>query len=93
MPVNKEVLVRFTQRMKDDEVLLLFGVCADSQLSYLNSLHLPEHRIMTYGYTKNREELAQLYTMADCFANTTREDSLSLINVESQACGVPRYNF
>ena len=31
--------------------------------------------------------------MADVFVNTTREDSLSLINVEAQACGTPVVTF
>ena len=31
--------------------------------------------------------------MADVFANVTREDSLSLINVEAQACGTPVVTF
>lgn len=31
--------------------------------------------------------------MADVFVNCTREDSLSLINVEAQACGTPVVTF
>lgn len=93
LPVNRDVLIRFVQQMQADEVLLLFGVWSASQLTYLNSLNLPNGRVKTYGYTKNREELAQLYTMADVFANVTREDSLSLINVEAQACGTPVVTF
>ena len=31
--------------------------------------------------------------MVDVFANVTREDSLSLINVEAQACGTPVVTF
>lgn len=93
LPINRNVLIRFVERMKPDEVLLLFGIYSESQLTYLNTLKLPKERIKTYGYTKNREELAQLYSMADCFANTTREDALSLINVEAQACGTPVVTF
>lgn len=84
--VNKDVLAKFTELMQPDEVLLLFGV--DVQ----DTSNLPKN-VITYGYTKNREELAQLYTMADVFANTSREDSLSLINVEAQACGTPVVTF
>lgn len=91
--INKDVLIKFVQQMRPDEVLLLFGVWADSQLNYLNSLNFPEGKVRTYGYINNREELAQLYTMADVFVNTTREDSLSLINVEAQACGTPVVTF
>lgn len=84
--VNKEVLDKFTKLMHPDEVLLLFGV--DVQ----DTSNLPKN-VITYGYTKNREELAQLYTMADVFVNCTREESLSLINIEAQACGTPVVTF
>lgn len=93
LPVNKQVLIDFVAMMKDDEVLQLFGVWSENQLNYLNSLSLLNHKVKTYGYTKDRTELAQLYTMADVFANVTREDSLSLINVEAQACGTPVVTF
>ena len=93
LPVNKDVLIKFFKYMQPDEVLLLFGVWSDRQNDYINSLHLPNGKVQTYGYTKNREELAALYTMADVFVNTTREDSLSLINVEAQACGTPVVTF
>lgn len=93
LPVNKQVLIDFVAMMNDDEVLLLFGVWSENQLNYLNSLSLLNYKVQTYGYTKDRTELAQLYTMADVFANVTREDSLSLINVEAQACGTPVVTF
>ena len=93
LPVNREVLIRFTKKMQADEVLLLFVVWSEGQLNYINSLNLPEGKVKTYGYTKNREELAQLYTMVDVFTNVTREDSLSLINIEVQACGTPVVTF
>lgn len=85
LPVNKDVLEQFTQLMQQDEILLLFGVTKCD-------IKLPPN-VITYGYTKNRSELAALYSMADVFANTTREDSFSLINIESQACGTPVVTF
>lgn len=84
-PVNKHVLDYFVEHMQSDEVLLLFGA-TDPSLQMSKNVRL-------YGYTKNREELAALYTCADVFVNTTREDSLSLINVEAQACGTPVVSF
>ena len=45
--------------------------------------------IRLYGYTRNREELAALYSMADVMVNCSREDTLSSLNLESQACGTP----
>ena len=84
-PVNKSVLTYFSEHMQPDEVLLLFGATDCS-------MPMPEN-VRLYGYTKNREELAALYACADVFVNTTREDSLSLINVEAQACGTPVVTF
>ena len=84
-PVNQSVLTYFSEHMQSDEVLLLFGATNCSLL-------LPKN-IRLYGYTKNREDLAALYTCADVFVNTTREDSLSLINIEAQACGTPVVTF
>lgn len=84
-PLNKSVLTYFSEHMQPDEVLLLFGA-TDCPLP------MPEN-VRLYGYTRNREELAALYTCADVFVNTTREDSLSLINVEAQACGTPVVTF
>ena len=92
LPVNKGVLMDFTKLMQSDEILLLFGVCSEAQKEYISSLGLGD-KIVSYGFTRDRKELAQLYTMADVFANTTREDSLSLVNVEAQACGTPVVTF
>lgn len=91
LPINRKVLEDFIQLMQPDEVLLLFGV-SERQKDYINSLQLGD-RVITFGYTKDRNELAKLYSMADVFVNTTREDSLSLINVEAQACGTPVVTF
>ena len=71
--------------IKDDEVLLLFGTEKTDR-------PLPTN-VNLYGYTRDKHELAALYTMADVFVNCTREDSLSLINVEAQACGTPVVTF
>ncbi len=93
LPVNRDLLINFVGQMQTDEILLLFGVCTDKQMDYLDSLHFLDGKVRTYGYTKNRKELAALYTMSDIFVNTTHEDSLSLINVEAQACGTPVVTF
>lgn len=85
LPINKIILDKFTKLMQPDEVLLLFGVWQTAGM-------LPQN-VITFGYTKDRNELAALYTCADVFANVSREDSLSLINVESQACGTPVVTF
>lgn len=85
MDDNRPVLEYFSKNMRDDEVLLLYGATN-------KNIDLPDNVIL-YGYTKDRKELAALYNCADVFANVTREDSLSLINVEAQACGTPVVTF
>ena len=83
--VNRSILNDFSKLLKSDEVLLLFGCKEVPQ-------DLPQN-VMLYGYLNSRQELVQLYSMADVMANVTREDSLSLINVEAQACGTPVVTF
>lgn len=85
LPVNKPIFDYFVANMEDEEILLLFGAANPRQ-------PMPKN-VRLYGYTRDRTQLAQLYTMADVFANCSREDSLSLINVESQACGTPVVTF
>lgn len=82
---NKNALDYFAHNMKPDEVLVLFGVD--------KTKHPLPSNVMLYGYTQNRQELAELYSCADIFVNTTREDSLALINLEAQACGTPVVTF
>lgn len=79
---NSRLLDKTVSSLHDDEVLLLFG-CNKDQLK-LNLSH-----VIFYGFTSNKHELAQLYSAADVFANCSHEDSLSNINLESQACGTP----
>ena len=79
--VNKDTLDYFIKMMPDDYVLILFGVTDQSRVFADN--------VMLYGYTSSREELAQLYSMADVFVNCSREDTLSSLNIEAQACGTP----
>lgn len=84
-PVNEEVFEDITKRLDPDSVLVLFG-CPS------NLPQLP-HNVKTIGFTKSKEELAQVYSIADVFVNCTREDTLPTINMEAQACGVPVITF
>lgn len=79
--VNKETLDYFITNMMKDYVLILFGYTGENKVLSDN--------VMLYGYTSSREEMAQLYSMADVFVNCSREDTLSSLNLESQACGTP----
>lgn len=79
-PINNDALQYFIKHMKGNEILFLIG-CSKYK-------DLPDN-IVQFQYTSNREELASLYSMADVFVNCTREESLSMINLEAQACGTP----
>lgn len=76
---NKDALDYFMNQLEADECLILFGCTVPQKVMPSNIIQL--------GFTNNREELAALYTTADVFVNLTHEDSLSMINLESQACG------
>lgn len=80
-PINKETLDYFTKQLPVDCTLLLFG--GNDKLD-----NLPDN-VKLYGYVHNREELAELYSMADVMVNCSREDTLSSLNLEAQACGTP----
>ena len=45
------------------------------------------------GYVSSRSRLRELFSLADAFINLSHEDSLSIINLESQSCGTPVLSF
>lgn len=79
--INGDTLRYFSEHMPQDAVLLLFG--ASSKQGGLPA------NVRFFGFTAGRIIMAQLYSMADVMANCSREDSLSSINIEAQACGTP----
>ena len=85
-PVNREVLLGVSRGLPKDAVLLLFGHRGDKDISLpLNVKVLP--------HTSDTDELRRIYSAADVFVNCTRQDTLSLVNVEAQACGTPVVTF
>lgn len=81
LPINKPTLDYFVYQMSSDTVLLLFG---SSSVDH----SLPKN-VIQIGYTKSPKEMAALYSMADVMVNCSREDTLSSLNLECQACGTP----
>ena len=45
--------------------------------------------VLALPATHNVEELAKWYSTADVFVNCTYEETLSMVNLEAQACGCP----
>lgn len=54
--------------------------------------HLPEN-ILSIHRMQNQTELAEIYTVADVFANPTREENYPTVNMEAIACGTPVITF
>lgn len=80
LPVNKLTLNYFLDNLPDDAVMVLFGS---------SPVSVESPKIIRLGYIKGREEMAEVYSMADVFVNCSREDTLSSLNLECQACGTP----
>lgn len=51
------------------------------------------NNIISIHRTSNQSQLAEYYTISDVFVNTTREEVLGLVNIESLACGTPVITF
>lgn len=49
--------------------------------------------IISIHRTQSQKELAEIYTVADVFANPTREEVLGMVNLEALACGTPVVTF
>lgn len=81
-PINRETLETVASGIGEDGVLVIFGCDKEAQDN------LPKN-VVTIGYTRDLDELRKLYSMADVFANCTREDTLPFVNMEAQACGTP----
>ena len=80
--INKDAFDYITSNLPSDCAFVLFG-CTEEQIK-----SLPEN-VIGLGYINDKDTLRKLYSMADVLINCTREETLSLINVEPQACGTP----
>lgn len=74
--------IELSKLLSNDEVIVLIGLNRD-QLK-----HLPKN-IIGLSKTENRLQLADLYSAADLFVNTTWEDNFPTTNIESLSCGTP----
>ena len=56
-------------------------------------MHLNDSRFMCIDRTENRNELTEIYSMADVFINTSLEETFGLTTAEALACGTPAIVF
>lgn len=80
--VNNAAIEYFSSNCSKDTVMVIAG-CKDIREA------TREGNILRLPYCHDSERLRQLYSVADTFVNCTREESLSLVNIEAQACGTP----
>ena len=86
LPTNADTLKIVTDGFDDETVMVMIG-CSEKDRDKLPSNVIP------MDFIRDRELLRQVYSMADVFVNCTREESFSLVNVESQACGTPTITY
>lgn len=81
-----DVFVELARRLPADYQIILVGT--NSEIDKV----LPD-TIMSIHRTQNQQELAEVYSAADVFANPTRDEVFGLVNVEALACGTPGITF
>lgn len=79
---NDETRKHLIKSLEPDEVLILIG-CTSKQIESLPS------NVIGLPYISDREQMRDILSASDVFANCSREDTLSTINLEAQACGTP----
>lgn len=77
----KEFL-QLSENLKEDEVIVLVGM-TEKQIE-----ELPDNMI-GIARTESQAELAALYSAADVFVNTSKEETFGLVTAEAMACGTP----
>lgn len=81
-----DVFIELARRLPYDYRIVLVGT-DDNVDKQLPSNIISIHR------TQNQKELAEIYTVADVFANPTREENYPTVNMEAIACCTPVVTF
>jgi len=74
--------LKLSEKLTEDEMIVLVGLRND-QIA-----QLPEN-ILGIERTENQHQLAEFYSAANVFLNTSREETFGLVTAEAMACGVP----
>ena len=81
LDINRETFDYFASHITDDMRMVFIGSGTDeSRLT---------DRMINIGFVSSREEIREIFSVCDVMVNCTREESLSLLNVEVQSCGTP----
>lgn len=74
--------IKLSTVLDDNYRIVLIGL-NEKQIKSLPS------NILGIKHTNGQKELAEIYTAADVFVNTTYEDNYPTVNLEARACGTP----
>lgn len=79
--INQGTFNYVASHLSDEMCMVFIGTgCDEKRLT---------DKMINLGFISSREKLRDIYSVADVMVNCTREESLSLLNVEVQACGTP----
>ncbi|SCW32796.1 Glycosyltransferase involved in cell wall bisynthesis [Ruminococcaceae bacterium YRB3002] len=81
-----DVFIKLAVRLDDRYQIVLVGTNEEVDKT------LPDN-IITIHRTSDQHELAEIYSSADLFVNTTREENYPSVNMEAIACGTPVLTF
>jgi putative colanic acid biosynthesis glycosyltransferase len=85
LTVNKgiDIIIDLAKSLDSNSVVLLVG-----HLDKFFKNTLPRN-IIHIGIIKDRNKLAEIYSVSNVFLNPTKEETFGLVNIEALACGVP----
>ena len=81
-----DVFAQLAERLSDEYKIVLVGIDEKTDKQ------LPDG-ILSIKCTRDRQELAEIYSAADIFVNPTREENYPTVNMEALACGTPVLTF
>lgn len=81
---NRDIFKEVVNSLEEDESLIIIG-CSENQQKELSGMN----KVFAFGYIKDRNELADIYSSSNVFVNLTFEDTLPTVNMESICCGTP----
>lgn len=77
-----DTLINLSKDISDNSIMVIVG------LNKMQIKKLPNN-IIGIEKTNNQKELVSLYSIADVFVNSTKDDVYPTVNIESIACGTP----
>ncbi|MBQ6934968.1 MAG: glycosyltransferase [Clostridia bacterium] len=81
-----DIFKKLSNDLNSNYKIVLIGTTEDDEKN------LPEN-IIKIRRTSSKEELAEIYSSADLFANPTKEETFPTVNMEALACGTPVLTF